>query len=84
MKASVPRSAPPRGDSLLYLRDVDAAVANEAKSIASARGWTLAQLLAQLLELRRGVLTIAAEYPNVIGAPAKDLLERLELEPRSL
>lgn len=76
--------APPRGGALLYMRDVDARVAEEAKVIAGARGWTLAQLLAQLLELRKGSLAFIAEHPNEMSRPMVELLERLGLFPVEL
>lgn len=82
--AVVERTAPPRGDATLYMRDVDRRVASEAKVIAGGREWTLAQLLAQLLELRRGCLAITAEYAPAIADPVRELLEHLELDPREV
>lgn len=82
-RTTVPSDAPPRGEALLYMRDVDPRVADEAKRLAVARGWTLAQLLAQLLELRQGSLTFIAEHPNEMSRPMVELLERLGLFPVS-
>jgi hypothetical protein len=73
--------APPRGNRTLYCRDVDARVADEFNRLAIARGWTQAQLVAQLIELRRGSLDFIAEHPNEMSRPMVELLERLGLFP---
>ena len=73
-----------RGAGVLYLRSVDAGVVAEAKAIAAARGWTLSQLLARLLELRQGSLEICRAHPNQMSAPLALLLEKLELDRRAI
>lgn len=73
-----------RGNGVLYLRSVDARVAADAKAIAAARGWTLSQLLARLLELREGSLDICRAHPNQMSAPLALLLEKLELDRRAI
>lgn len=77
-------AAPARGSKLLYLRYVSPAVANEAKALAASRGWTLSELLAQLLALRAGALEICAAYPNQMSVPLATLLEKLTLDRRAV
>jgi hypothetical protein len=81
---SVAPSVPARGGELLYLRYVSPGVAREAKALAAARGWTLSELLAQLLALRTGSLEICAAYPNQMSVPIATLLERLQLDRRAV
>lgn len=75
--------APKRGESTLYMRQVDPGVAAEANALATTREWVLGELVCQLLELRRGLIGIAAETAPVVSEPIKELLERLGLEPRT-
>ena len=79
------RPAPPaRGSSVLYLRGVRPALVVDMKALAAARGWTLAQLLSRLLELRSGSVEITLAYPDQRSAPLALLLEKLDLDARSL
>jgi len=81
---AIGRIDPPRGKRTLYMRDVDARVADEVNRLAVGRGWTQAQLVAQLLELRKGALDFCAEHPNEMSRPMVELLERLGLFPVSV
>ncbi len=74
---------PARGDSTLFMRDVDDDVIVDVKALASARSWTHAQVLAQLVELRKGCLAIASSR-GAGARPVLELLERLALESRSV
>lgn len=80
----VKRHTPLRGDEVLYLRYVHPRVATEAKALAGSRGWTIGELLGQLLELRRRSLAVPIEYPNVIGEPVTKILDELGLEARAV
>ncbi len=76
------KKEPARGTVTLYLRSVDAGVKVDVDALASSRSWTYSQALAQLVELRKGCVKIAAGGAG--ARPVAELLERLGLETRSV